>query len=95
MQELIDSARDWWAVFAGLVAAGFWFARLEGRGRQNRQDITTETRTRTEALKQLEERLDKQRAEDRAARDRDWSQMNARLDTIQTDIKEILKGIRR
>lgn len=98
MDSLPGILRDWIAIAGALVAAVFWFATLEGRARRNgreardnRDAIGRETQDRIEALRTLERRLEKQREEDRASRERDWQHMNARLDGIQTDIKELLQ----
>lgn len=91
MDSLPGFLRDWLAVATVVISIGFWFARLEGRGRRNAEDIAAERSDRIKALTDLERRMEKERDEDRATRERDWQQMNARLDGIQTDIKELLQ----
>lgn len=79
-ETFITAAKDWWAVVGGFAGIILWFARLEGRGRRNSED-----------LRDYKNAMKEQRAEDLANRQRDWDAMNGRLDSIQSDIKELLK----
>ena len=84
----------WGAIVAAILAAiaGLaWLFRLEGRSTENSRSLTSEKGEREKSLRELEDRLAKQREEDRAQRHQDWAHMEAQLTQIQADIRELLQ----
>ena len=91
MQEIGAILKDWFYVIGVGVAAVLWFGRLESRSKQNQKDIARETAQRVKEMTRLEEKLDKQRDEDRAERDRTWKEIHHSIEIIHQDIKELLQ----
>jgi len=78
---------NWWSVFLALVGFIAWLSRLEMKVIKNTE---SDTLIRQE-IKDLETRLSTQRTEDIEEAHRTWDKFDAKLDTMQGDIKEILK----
>ena len=74
-----EALQQYWQQIMAVVAAVIWGARLEGRASQNSKD-----------LQKLEVRLSDQRREDMEVRARDWGRMEAAIDEMRKDIKELL-----
>jgi len=75
---MTDMIITWWPVAITLIAAIFWFARLEYRGISNGTEI---------------KRLWSQRKEDMEAAKDSRDRMDRRLDEIGSDIKTLLRGM--
>jgi len=75
---MTDMIRTWWPVAITVIAAIFWFARLEYRGISNATEI---------------KRLWSQRKEDMEAAKDSRDRMDRRLDEIGSDIKTLLRGM--
>jgi hypothetical protein len=84
---IITLAKDWWAMMATFAGVVLWFGRLEARTKKNSEDV----KKNNEDLREHKISMKEQRAEDLANRQRDWDNMNGRLDGIQSDIKELLQ----
>lgn len=67
--------KEWFAVIAGGVGLVLWLGRLEAGMHANRRDI---------------QRLEKQRAEDLERAEKHEIQVDAKLDAIHKDIRDIL-----
>lgn len=92
--DFFGGGGPWGSIVAAILAAitGLgWLFRLEGRSTTNSQSLADEKREREKALYDLEERLAKQREEDRAQRHQDWTHMESQLTQIQADIRELLQ----
>ena len=87
MSDFISQLKDWVWIIGAAVGAALWMGRLEARGKQNKLDIERETKDRIESLTRLEEKLGRERDEDRADRERTYHS----IEQIQTDIKELLQ----
>lgn len=72
--------KEFWAIISAFVGVIVWGVRLEGRSKKNSADLERHILN-----------MKEQRAEDLLNRQRDWDVMNSRLDSIQTDIKELLQ----
>ena len=79
----MELVRDFWAILMALAGLVVWFVRLEARATSNTREISD---VKQELLK-LEKRLEKQRAEDLANRERDWASMRSEMGEIKTDIR--------
>lgn len=91
VQSLISDVKEWMWVGGVIVTLVLWFGRLEWRGRQTKTDLSNEIKARGEALEKLEKRLDAQRHEDREQHTLDWQHVYSAIETVQYDIKELLK----
>lgn len=91
MVELGTILKDWVYLAATGVAAVLWFGRLEARSKRNQDDIARETAARVREMTRLEQKLDKQRDEDRGERERMWGTIQHSLEIVQKDIKELLQ----
>lgn len=79
----MELVKDFWAILMALGGLVVWFVRLESRATSNTKEIAD---VKAEMLK-LEKRLEKQRTEDLANRERDWASMRSEMGEIKTDIR--------
>lgn len=75
----MDVLRDWWAIIMGAFAVAVWLVRIEGRTYSNSKN-----------LEKFEQRMEKQRAEDMASRQREWDTVRETMKDMQQDIKTLL-----
>ena len=75
---MTDMIKTWWPVALTVIAAIFWFARLEYRGISNATEI---------------KRLWSQRKEDMEDAKDSRARMDHRLDEIGSDVKTLLREV--
>ena len=85
----MDIIRDFWQLIVAGVAAFIWLIRLEARGIANSAEVRRLWAQRKEDLASSEAR----RAEDRASAKESRDRVDARLDVIGSDVKQLLRGL--
>ena len=85
--SIISTAKDAWAVLLGLGGLVVWFVRLEARAKSNSADVKRYREELKDHIRDQKER----RAEDLAAQQRDHQAVQAQLNSIHKDIRELLQ----
>lgn len=84
---MFEFLHNWWSIIVAFVGLVVWAVRLEMKVNRN----SDYDKIMKENIRDLEARWTQQRVEDIADANRAWDKLDVKLDTLQSDVKELLK----
>lgn len=91
----METLLQWWPVFLAftlnLTAFVAFLVRLDNKVTADKNDLLSKIERNKEEIKRVEEYFIKQRQEDMQERQHQFDKLDKRLDTIQSDIKILIK----